>query len=344
MPSTKRAGALPSGGRRSYVLARVGWHHQGDLAAAKRLIDAAVQSGCDGIRFDKRSAEHRMVRSVLDRPLVKYPALGRTVREIIHALDLPVEGLKELSAYCFGRIDFILAPMDLHSLGVLEQVRADGIMVDAVAASDWPLVQAISRIQNRVFVATGLLREEDIEEIVELFSGHNLTLLHSIFLRPFEVNLAYLSVLTWLKQFGRRVGYTDNEPGMTMVMGALGLGATLIEKALTLDKDLDLSHGTGLSPAEMGRLVRTIRETEKEPISMIRKKLLAAQSELFDDEQVSLVASRPIPAGTVLTEEMLALKAPYRGLSPRLAPEVIGKRVLYDLSADDFITFGVLEP
>ncbi len=331
-----------SAGRRSYVLARASENHLGDVGGAKRLVDAAVQSGCDGIRFDLRSAEQGFVRSVLDRPVLKYPQLGRTVREVIQGLDLKPEALKEVRAYCAGRVDFVAAPFDLASLTRADDLDLDGLMIDVVAASNWPLVQAVVRRQKRVFIATGLLTEEEIEEVVDLFSGHNLTLLHSIFLKPFEVNLAYLSVLTWLEQFGRRVGYTDNEPGVTM--GALGLGASVVEKALTLDKDLELPHGTGLSQVEMGRLVRTIRETDKEPVAIIRKKLLAAQSDLFDDEQVSLVAARAIPAGTVLTEELLSLKAPYRGLSPRLAPEVVGKKTLYALEQDDFITFGMLEP
>lgn len=344
MAQTRRTGGIQGGSRRSYVLARVSENHLGDVGAAKRLVDAAAQSGCDGIRFDLRSAEHSFVRSVLDRPLLKYPRLGRTVREVIQRLDLGPEVLKEVRTYCTGRVDFVAAPFDLASLARLDDLDVDGLMIDAVAASNWPLVQAIARRQKRVFIATGLLTEQEIEDVVDLFSGHNLALLHSIFLKPFEVNLAYLSVLTWLEQFGRRVGYTDNEPGVTMVMGALGLGASVVEKSLTLDKDVELPHGSGLSQAEMGRLVRTIRETDKEPVSILRKKLLAAQSDLFDDEQVSLVAARAIPAGTVLTEELLSLKAPYRGLSPRLASEVLGKKTLYALEQDDFVTFGMLEP
>ncbi|MEW6542396.1 MAG: N-acetylneuraminate synthase family protein [Nitrospirota bacterium] len=344
MGTVKRNGNGQGSWRRSYVLARTGEHHLGQLETAKRLVDAAVQAGCDGVRFDKRSVEQGYVKSVLDRPLLKYPAFGRTVREVINGFDLSPIALRELKDYCADRIEFVLAPFDVPSIRMADEIDADAVMIDAVAASNWPLVREVARRQKRIFLATGLLTEGEIEDLVELFSGHNLTLLHSIFLRPFEVNLAYLSVLAWLKQFGRRVGYTDNEPGVTMVMAALGLGATVVEKALALDRDLDLPHGSGLSPAEMGRLIRAIRETDKEPISIIRKKLLAAQSDLFDDEQASLVAARAIPAGTVLTEDLLALKAPYRGLSPRLAPEVIGKRILYALEQDDFITFGMLEP
>ncbi|WP_447972112.1 N-acetylneuraminate synthase family protein [Nitrospira sp. Kam-Ns4a] len=341
-------GPAGSGGtgtsRRSYVLARVTGSHLGDLDQARRLVDAAVACGCDGIRFDKRSAADSVVQSVLNRPLSKYPRLGRTVREVVCRLDLPAEAFRAVREHCRGRIEFVAAPFDLPSLRVVDEADADGLMVDAAAANNRPLVRELAARQKRVFLATGLLSEEEIEEAVEQFRGHNLTLLHSIFLEPFEVNLAYLTVLTWLERFGRRVGYTDNEPGVTMVMGALGLGATVIEKALTLDKDLELPHGGGLSPAEMGRLVRTIRETDKEPLALVRKKLLAAQSDLFDDEQVSLVAARAIPAGTVLTEDLVALKAPYRGLSPRLVAAIVGKRTLYDLEPDDFITFGVIEP
>lgn len=339
----KRNGNGTGTRRRSYVIARITESHLGDLGAVKRLVDAAVQCGCDAIRLDKRSVEQGVVRSVLDRPLLKYPRLGRTVRGVAQGLDLQPEALRDLRRYCAERVDVVVAPFNLASLSVADELDADALMIDAVAAGNWPLLLEVAKRQKRVFLATGLLAEEEIEEAVELFSGHNLTLLHSIFLKPFEVNLAYLSVVTWLEQFGRRVGYTDNEPGVTMVMGALGLGASVIEKALTLDKDLDLPHGGGLSPAEMARLVGTIRETDKEPLALIRKKLIAAQRVCFDDDQVSLVAARAIPAGTVLTEDLLSLKAPYRGLSPRLAPEVIGRKTLYDLEPDDFITFGMIE-
>lgn len=339
----KRNGNGAGTRRRSYVLARITDSHLGDLNAAKRLVDAAAQSGCDAIRLDRRSAEQGVVRSVLDRPLLKYPRLGRTVRGVAKELEFSPETLRELRRYCADRVDFVVAPFTLDALAAADTLDPDGLMVDAAAASNWPLLQAVAQRQKRVFLAGGLLTESDIEEAVELFSGHNLTLMHSIFLKPFEVNLAYLGVVAWLEQFGRRVGYTDNEPGVTMVMGALGLGASVIEKALTLDKDMDFPYGGGLSPVEMSRLVATIRETDKEPLADIRKKLIAAQRDAFDDEQVSLVAARAIPAGTVLTEEHLSLKAPYRGLSPRLAPDVVGKKVLYDLEPDDFITFGMIE-
>lgn len=343
MAQAKRTGGIQGSRRRSYVLARITESHLGDLGSAKRLVDAAVQSGCDAIRLDHRSAEQGIVRSVLDRPLLKYPRLGRTVRGVAQGLEFSAEALRELRRYCAGRVDFIVAPFTCDALAAADQLEPDGLMVDAVAASNWPLLHAMAQRQKRVFLATGLLTEADIDEAVELFNGHNLAILHSVFLKPFEVNLAYLGVIAWLKQFGRRVGYTDNEPGVTMVMGALGLGASVIEKTLTLDKDLDLPHGGGLSPAEMGRLVAAIRETDKEPLADIRKKLIAAQSDAFDDDQVSLVAARAIPAGTILTEELLSLKAPYRGLSPRLASDVVGKKVLYDLERDDFITFGMIE-
>lgn len=328
--------------RRTYILARTGDNHQGRLDQAKRLVDAAVQAGCDGIRFDKRSPGQRTVRAVLDRPLHKYPQYGQTMREVMERLDLSVPDLRELELYCKGRIEFILAPFDLHSLDATASIPSSGVMIDATAANNWPLVDAIGRVHSRVFAATGLLGEEEIAELADVLAGCDLTLLHSVMLNPFEANLAYLSLLTWLERFGRRIGYADNEPGVTMVLGALALGATVIEKSLTLDKDAEVPRGGGLSPAEMARLVRTVRETDKEPLSQIRARLLAAQREWFDDDQVSLVAACRIKAGTILSGDMLALKTPYRGLSPWRAADIIGKTVLYDLEPDDFLTYGVI--
>lgn len=334
--------STPDRGRRSYILARAGDNHQGRLDQAKRLVDAAVQCGCDGIRFDKRTPTGRTVRAVLDRPLRKFAQYGRTLREVMERLDLSVPYLRELQGYCEGRIEFILAPFDLPSLEATASIPCHGVMIDAIAANNRPLVEAIGRTQSRVFAATGLLGEEQIAELTGVLAGCDLTLLHSIMLTPFDANFAYLSLMAWLKRFGRPIGYTDNEPGVTMVLGALALGATMIEKSLTLDKDAEVPGGGGLSPAEMARLVHTVRETEKEPLARIRTRLLAAQQDWFDEEQVSLVAACRIKAGTPLSRDMLALKAPYRGLSPWRAADIVGKRVLYDLEPDDFITFGVL--
>jgi N-acetylneuraminate synthase len=335
-------GAEPAGNQRAYVLARVSEQHLGSLEQARRLVDAAVHCGCDGIRFDRRSPEESVVRGVLDRPLRKYPRHGWTVREVMQNLTLPLEALREVRAYCHGRIEFICAPYDLKSLEEVLQVTVDGLMIDATAANNWPLVDTVSRHPGKVLVATGLLQEHEIEELVDVFEGCDLTLLHSLTLQPFEANLAYLGLLRRLERFGRPIGYADNEPGVTMAMSALGLGATVIEKTLTLDKEADLPHGGGLSPSGMTRLVRTIRETDREPLTVIRTRMLAAQREAFDEEQVSLVAARDIAAGTVLTGDMLALKAPYRGLSPWRAADVLGKTTLYDLAQDDFITYGVI--
>lgn len=329
--------------RRTYILARTGHNHQGRLDQAKRLVDAAMQAGCDGIRFDKRTPGQRTVRTVLDRPLHKFPQYGRTVREVMERLELSTQDLQELEEYCKGRIEFILAPYDLPALEATVTIPCSGVMLDATAANNWPLVDEIARVHPRVFAATGLLGEEEITELVDVLGSCDLTLLHSILLNPFEANLAFLSLMTWLERFGRPIGYTDNEPGVTMVLGALTLGARVIEKSLTLDRDVEVPNGGGLSPAEMARLVRIVRETEKEPLSQIRTRLLAAQREWFDDEQVSVVAACPIAAGTVLSGDMLTLKTPYRGLSPWRTADIIGKRVLYDLEPDDFITYGVLD-
>ncbi|HCZ12856.1 MAG TPA: hypothetical protein DHV16_11590 [Nitrospiraceae bacterium] len=327
-----------------YIIAGIGTNHNGDINHAKRLIDFAVQSGCNAVKFHKRDADCTSVKTYLDRPTPRHQFLGRTYREVLERVDLSKAEFRDLRAYCKGRIDFIVSPFDIPSLHFIDDLDVDAIAVEAVCTNNVFSLKEVANGKSRVMVSIGLCTEDEIEDIVDAFADKKLTLIHSIHMTPFEANISYLKVLRWLEQFGKKIGYSDNEAGSSMALSAIAFGASVIDKSLTFDNNLSLSDSAiGLTPVEFSKFVKLVRDAENESISDIRRKAIAGQREIYDNEQVSIVAKRRINKGETIMEDMLAFRSPFRGLSPRCVPLVAGKKALYDMEEDEFITTEVVE-
>lgn len=326
------------------IIAAIDVNHNGDLDLAKRLIDSACQAKADAVKFQKRTIGMSGVRQLLDRPFKKYPSLGSVYREIRERLELSAEALARLREYSSSAIDFIIAPYDLFALREIQEIPLAATKIDSSCAINLPLLDEIGKAGGKVVAATGGCSPGEITDLVEILGKCDLTLVHSLHMHPFVGTISDVHYLEWLKRFGRPVGYSDNEPGFNLCLVGLALGAKVIEKPLTLDRGMEGPHHmSSLTPPELERLVKSIRTIEQELLDGVSRRLYPVEMDGLEGERPSIVAACPIPKGTRISRDMLALKPPGRGLSPKFIPFLVGKQVIYDVDEDEFITFGVID-
>ena len=336
-------GALATGRRRCYLIAAIDGNHNGDFDQARRLIDAARQAGADAVKFQKRTVEWAAVRQVLDQRCPRYGSLGPTYREALRKLEFTPEQLLALSGHAGPALGFIVAPYDVPALEALRGLPFSAVQIDAPNVVHVPLLEALRQIDLPIYACTGGCSAKEVRTLVRILQDKPLTLLFSSHAVQPDAMLVDLRTITLLRHFGRPVGYSGHAPDVRMGCVARVLGAEDIEKRLTLSRALEgPHHASSLTPVEFAELVEAIRAIDRELEDPVPRCRHLAEIDLLQEERPSLVASRPIPKGTVITREMLALKPPMRGLGPHLIDYVVGKKALYDLDCDDFITFGVI--
>lgn len=325
------------------VIAAIDVNHNGELALAKRLVDAAINAGAHAVKFQKRNIEMAGVRQLLNRPLIKFPSLGGTYREVKERLELPIEAVARLYEHAGSAIDFVMAPYDIYALGELEALPKNvSLKIDPPCAVNIPLLEAIADRGGEVAAAVGACTTKEIVELVNILGECRLTLVQSTC--SLNINMAEIICMKWLRRFGRPVGYSDDGPALDMALAAVAGGAEIIEKRLTLDRKMaGPNHGKSLVPDELEQLVKLIRALEYESLDAMPRRPNSEELDEMEDERPSIVTACPIPKGTKLSRHMLTVKPPYKGLSPRLIPFLIGKRVLYDMDEDEYLTFGVVE-
>ncbi len=317
-------------------------NHNGDLALARRLIDAARKAGADGVVFQKRTVRLAAVRQILERPVAPYSAFGPTYRKALERLELPVESCALLCREAQG-LQVFLAPYDLEAFHQMEGLPLTGWKVDAPLATHLPLLEVMGASGKPIIASVAGCTQTEVQELVKRLP-RECTLLHELKGSQTLAGIQDLVPLMALKDFGHPVGYAGNSLDFSLDLTAVALGAMVLEKPLTLDRNLPgPHHGASLLPQELEGFVRKVRALE----SLIQRKALRdpcpEEMDLLDWNRVSIVAACPIPRGTRITREMLTLKAPFQALSPSFLPFLEGRRVLYDIPEDELLTLGMVE-
>jgi len=322
------------------VIAALNLNHNGDPDAARRLIDAARVAGADGVKLQKRTVGLAGVRGVLERPMVRWAGLGPSYRKALERVDLPAELIAALRDHARD-LEFHLAPFDLEAFHQLRGIATLTWKVESALTAHHPLLEALAGHGAPVVASVAGCTHAEVDDVLERLGG-GVTLMHSLCMTPFVGTVLDVLRLQALLTFGRPVGYADTSLDPSLALTAAALGATVIEKTLTLDRSQPgPDHAQSLLPAELASLVARVRELDASA-GTLRAPGLEEMDDI-DADRPSIVAACPIPRGAALTKEMLALKPPARGLSARFLSTVLGRRALYDIAEDDFITFGMVE-
>lgn len=355
--------------KRTYIIAEAGVNHNGSLEMAMELIDAAAKAGADAIKFQTFKAE-RLVTAQARKAAYQLSNNGvdETQFEMLKSLEIDDDDYEILIQHCEKKgIDFLSTPFDTTSAELLiKRFQLSAIKISSGDITNGPLLLTASRLDKPVLLSTGMSTLAEIEmalgvlafgytqkvgwpslnDFYEAYTSEegqaalrdNVTLLHCTSEYPVPYEEVHLRVLETLKQaFQLPVGYSDHTLGIAVPLAAVAMGATVIEKHLTLNRELPgPDHQASLEPEELKAMVTSIRQIEMAMGSPIKS---PTSSEKKNQSVVrkSLVTSKPVKKGEPFTQDNLTVKRPGDGVSPMYYWDWLGKVAERDYEADEVV-------
>lgn len=329
-----------------FMIAEAGVNHNGSIEIAKQLIDEAVRAGADAVKFQSFYAEKLTCRTagkaayqmdVTDKKESQYDMLQR--------LQMSREMHQELFDYC-GRkgISFLSSPFDIESAKMLADMGVLTIKIPSGEITNLPYLRAVARLGKKVLLSTGMSTLEEVRTAVGILREYGVKDLivlqcNTQYPTPAEdVNLR--AMIQMKEQLGVPVGYSDHTQGIEIALAAAALGACVIEKHFTLDKNMEgPDHKASIEPQVLKQMIHGIRRIEQALGDGIK---CVSQSEKVNMSIVrkSIVAGKEIQKGETLTEKNLAVKRPGTGLSPMKWDQVIGRKADRNYRVDELIRLG----
>jgi len=332
-----------------YVIAEAGVNHNGDLDLARQLVDVAVSAGADAVKFQSFNAE---AIAATDAPKANYQLATTTPEqsqfEMLRKLELSRDAHYALKSYCDVKgITFLSTPFDEQSVDLLESLSVPAYKISSGDLTNLPLIEYVSRKKKPLIVSTGMATLEEVATAVETVqkAGCNeLILLHCVSnypALPDEANLRAMKLME--REFAGPVGFSDHTEGIAVSLAAVALGAAVIEKHFTIDRNLPgPDHQASLEPTEFSSLVTGIRTIER-ALGDGRKKPTQAELETAKVARRSIMSVIDLKAGTILQRDSLVLKRPGTGLPPSMLQSIIGKRARIDIPAGTMIKLEMLD-
>jgi N,N'-diacetyllegionaminate synthase len=343
------AGRAVAAGRPVFVIAEAGVNHNGDPALARALIDAAADSSADAVKFQTFRTSALTSRTAPKAAYqIEATGAGESQSEMLMRLELSTETLRALQAHATARgIVFFSTPFDEASADTLGALGVPMFKIPSGEITNLPLLRHIAAKGKPIILSTGMSTVDEVASALAAIgdvADVPVAILHCVSAYPAPVGEVNLRAMDALRdRFGRPVGLSDHTLGLEIALAAVARGAAIVEKHLTLDKNLPgPDHRASLEPAEMAALVRGIRNIEAALGDGIKRPM---PSEL-DTRRVarkSLVAARALRAGEELVKDAVAVKRPGTGISPAELERALGRRVRRDLAADDVIDWTALE-
>lgn len=325
------------------IIAEAGVNHNGSFELAKKMVDAAKDAGVDYVKFQTFNP-NKLVSKYAEKAEYQKKTTGsdETQLQMLQKLTLTEDNFLSLRDYCREvGIGFISTPFDLDSIAFLETFDMDFWKVPSGEVTNLPYLEAIARTKRKVVMSTGMCDMNEIQDAVEVLEKNgttNITLLHCNTQYPTPYEHVNLSAMYSIRDaMHKEVGYSDHTQGIEVPIAAVAMGATVIEKHFTLDKNMEgPDHKASLNPSELKQMVVAIRNIEQAIGNGLKE---PSSSEMANKgvARKSIVASRSIKQGEVFTEENLTTKRPGTGISPMKWYEVIRKVAPRDFSEDEII-------
>ena len=328
-----------------FIIAEAGVNHNGSIDLAYKLIDVAVESGADAVKFQTFKAENVASKNATKAEYQKQTTdVSESQFNMLKKLELDLEAHKALIAYCKEKdIIFLSTPFDHESIDLLSDLGLQIFKIPSGEITNLPYLKQIGLLSKQVILSTGMSTLEEVGDAINVLtnagtSKENITVLHANTMYPTpmeDVNLN--AMLTIQKEFGIAVGYSDHTLGIEVDIAAVVLGASIIEKHFTLDKTMDgPDHEASLEPEKLKEMVTSIRNIEK-ALGSSEKKPSPSESSNIKVVRKSIIANQNIKKGDLLTDKNIAVKRPGGGISPMQWDEVIGTAASKDYNADELI-------
>ncbi len=333
--------------KHTLIIAEAGVNHNGSIEIAKQLVDKAVEAGVDYIKFQTFKAANLVTNSARQAEYQKKNIGGSDDSQynMLKKLELSPNDHEILVNYCHDRsIKFFSTAFDFDSIEYLHSLGLGLWKIPSGEVTNYPFLKRIAAYNEKTILSTGMCDMADVRAAVDALysnglSKENLILLHcnTEYPTPFEdVNLKAMDALR--KEFGVDVGYSDHTRGIEVPIAAVALGATVIEKHFTLDKNMEgPDHKASLEPDELKAMVCAIRNIEKAIAGDGTKHVSESESKNIAIARKSIIAACDIKKGEMLSENNLTVKRPGTGISPMRWDEVIGTRAIRDFKEDEII-------
>ncbi|MFW5906077.1 MAG: N-acetylneuraminate synthase family protein, partial [Desulfobia sp.] len=325
---------------KTFIIAEIGNNHQGDIELAKRLVDLAQESGADCVKFQMRDLQS-LYSNQGKTGGTGYDLGSEYTLDLLNKFQLSQKELFEVFDYSYRQgILPLSTPWDLPSLYALNEYGIEAFKVASADFTNFEMIEALSRTNKPLICSTGMCTESEIQASISLLHrlGAKFALLHcnSTYPTPFkDVNLSYLPRLKQLS--GSIVGYSGHERGYSVPVGAVSLGARIIEKHFTIDRSLEGNdHKVSLLPGEFAEMVRNIREVEEAIGKEAEREL--TQGEMINRENLakSLVINQELKKGQTITQEMIEVKSPGQGIQPYRKEDLVGMTAKRYFQPGDF--------
>lgn len=328
------------------IIAEAGVNHNGSLDIAKQLIDAAVDAGVDIIKFQTFKAD-KLVSKDAKKAEYQKKNIGDgddSQYQMLKKLELSDADHQELVAYCHQKgIRFWSTAFDLESIDFLHSLGLGLWKIPSGEITNYPFIKKIASLHEPVIMSTGMCDEQDIKNAMEVLVKNGLTkaqitILHCNTQYPTPMQDVNLKAMLTIKQdFGTVVGYSDHTQGIEVPIAAVALGAEVIEKHFTLDRNMQgPDHKASLEPQELKAMVKAIRNIEQ-ALGTGVKQVSDSEKSNIAVARKSIVAKTYIQKGEVLKDDNLTVKRPGTGISPMHWEQVVGTIAIRDYQPDEQI-------
>ena len=329
------------------IIAEAGVNHNGSIELAKQLVDKAVDAGVDYIKFQTFKAS-KLVTKTAKQAEYQQKNIGKdgdSQFQMLKKLELSPKDHEILIAYCKEKgIKFFSTAFDFDSIEYLHSLHLGLWKIPSGEVTNYPFLKRVASYNEKTIMSTGMCDMVDVRAAVEALyknglSMNNLILLHcnTEYPTPFEdVNLKAMVALQ--DEFGVEVGYSDHTRGIEVPIAAVAMGASVIEKHFTLDRNMEgPDHKASLEPNELKAMVSAIRNIEKAISGNGAKSVSESERKNMAIARKSIIAARDIKKGELFTEDNLTVKRPGIGISPMRWEEVIGTKAIRDFNEEEQI-------
>lgn len=334
----------------TYVIAEIGINHNGSFELAKKLIKESAAAGADAVKFQKRDAESIMIKSKLNPSPVGY--LSKSVDDIStdqpeygnwsypdHRVELTKENFIDLKTIADDEgVEFFASPWDEPSLDFLLEMNLNILKIPSVEITNLPFLEAFSKTDLPIILSTGTANMKDVEKAINVLSKgkSEIMLLQCTSAYPSEFKDIDLNVIkTYLEKFENIIGYSGHEPGFHIPVAAVAMGARIIEKHVTLNKEMNgTDHAASIDMQELQIMIKSIREVEQ-ALGSSEKRKFESENPLIGVLGKSLVSKKAIKSGSILKKDMVTTKGPFQGIPASEYDLYMGKRLNTDKGPDE---------
>jgi len=330
---------------KTLIIAEAGVNHNGNISIAKEMIDIAADANADYVKFQTFKTDKVVTRSAAKAGYqLNTTETGESQFQMLKKLELNLEHHQELIKYCkIKKIKFLSTPFDHQSIDLLNRLNISLFKIPSGEITNLPYLRYIASFKKPIILSTGMSDLDEIKNALQILmdSGlvrNQITILHCNTQYPTPYVDVNLNAMIEIKEkLNVKVGYSDHTPGIEIPIAAVALGASVIEKHFTLDKNMEgPDHIASLDPNELKQMIISIRNIEKSMGSRIKKPSNSEKNNIPIIRK-SIVAKTRIKKGDIFSENNLIVKRPGTGISPMKWDKIMGKKAKKNYKPDEII-------